>query len=46
MDGMYACVALASEYKIINTDSGHIQDLFPFESEHVAPLVTQISRAS
>jgi len=46
VDGVYVCVAYSSEYKIINMDTGHIQDLFSFDSGHLVPTITKISRVS
>ena len=46
VDGVYVCVAFSSEYKIINMDSGHVQDLFLFDSGQVVPTITKISRVS
>ena len=46
VDGVYVCVAFSSEYKIINMDTGHVQELFSFDSGHVLPTITKISRVS
>ena len=46
IDGVYVCVAYSSEYKIINMETGHVQDLFSFDSGHVLPTITKISRVS
>jgi len=46
VDGVYVCVAYSSEYKIINMDTGHVQELFSFDSGHVLPTITKISRVS
>lgn len=40
------CVAFSSAYKIVNVDTGHIQELFSFDSTQVAPTITKISRVS
>jgi len=46
VDGVYVCVAFSSEYKIINMDTGRVQELFSFDSGHVLPTITKISRVS
>jgi len=46
IDGVYVCVADSSEYRIINMDTGHVQELFSFDSGHVLPTITKISRVT
>ncbi|KAI0227374.1 Transforming growth factor-beta receptor-associated protein 1 [Lamellibrachia satsuma] len=43
-DGAHVCVALQSQYKIGNFETGHVQELFPYDREHVNPIVTRISQ--
>ncbi|KAL5007714.1 hypothetical protein ScPMuIL_016520 [Solemya velum] len=44
LDGAFVCVALSSQYCMVNCDSTHVQDLFPYDSEHTKPLVKRISK--
>lgn len=43
-DGYYLCLALSSRYVILNYNSGHCQDLFPYPSEQKRPIIKRISR--
>jgi hypothetical protein len=44
MEGAFVCAALQDQYKIYDYNNGAVQDLFPFDSEHLKPIITQISR--
>ena len=46
MDKTCVCVGLLSQYIIVDYDTGHIQDLFPYENEKTKPIVTRISKVS
>ena len=46
MEGAFVCAALQDQYKIYDYNNGAVQDLFPFDSEHLQPIITQISRVS
>lgn len=43
-DGYYLCLALSSRYVILNYNTGHCQDLFPYPSEQKRPIIKRISR--
>ncbi|CAI9540230.1 unnamed protein product, partial [Staurois parvus] len=43
-DGYYLCLALSSRYVILNYNTGHCQDLFPYPSEQKKPIIKRISR--
>lgn len=44
MDGIHVCVALPSEYRIVNVETSHVQELFSFDLEQVNHIITPISR--
>ncbi|KAJ8299668.1 hypothetical protein KUTeg_023728 [Tegillarca granosa] len=44
LDGSFVCVALSSQYCMINFETAHIQDLFPFDGEQNKPLILRISK--
>lgn len=44
LDGYFLCLALASQYVILNYSTGASQDLFPFDSEERKPIVKRIGR--
>ncbi|KAL2087451.1 hypothetical protein ACEWY4_016279 [Coilia grayii] len=44
LDGYFLCLALASQYMILNYSTGASQDLFPFDSEERKPIVKRIGR--
>ena len=44
MDKTCVCVGLQSQYIIVDYETGHIQDLFPYDSEKTRPIVTRISK--
>ncbi|CAG2204159.1 TGFBRAP1 [Mytilus edulis] len=44
VDGSFVCAALLSQYCMINYETSHTQDLFPFDSEHSKPLIKRISK--
>lgn len=44
VDGAHVCVALQSQYKIGNFETGHVQELFPYDREQVNPVVIRISQ--
>lgn len=46
VDGTYACVATTTQYCMVNFESGHLQDLFPYDSENSKPLIKRISKVS
>ena len=46
MDKTCVCVGLLSQYIIVDYDTGHIQDLFPYDNEKTKPIVTRISKVS
>ncbi|KAK2144182.1 hypothetical protein LSH36_779g02008 [Paralvinella palmiformis] len=44
IDGTFICTALPTQYYIINYVTGGVQDLFPYDSNHVRPIITRITR--
>lgn len=44
VDGSFICVATTSQYCMVNYETGHTQDLFPFDSENGKPLIRRISK--
>ncbi|XP_061597424.1 transforming growth factor-beta receptor-associated protein 1 homolog isoform X1 [Cololabis saira] len=44
LDGYFLCLALATQYMILNYNTGASQDLFPYNSEERRPIVKRISR--
>nr|XP_040019423.1 transforming growth factor-beta receptor-associated protein 1 homolog [Gasterosteus aculeatus aculeatus]XP_040019430.1 transforming growth factor-beta receptor-associated protein 1 homolog [Gasterosteus aculeatus aculeatus]XP_040019439.1 transforming growth factor-beta receptor-associated protein 1 homolog [Gasterosteus aculeatus aculeatus] len=44
VDGYFLCVALATQYMILNYNTGASQDLFPYNSERRTPIVKRIGR--
>ncbi|XP_062384156.1 transforming growth factor-beta receptor-associated protein 1 homolog isoform X2 [Sardina pilchardus] len=44
LDGYFLCLALASQYVILNYSTGASQDLFPYDSEERKPIVKRIGR--
>ncbi|XP_069493019.1 transforming growth factor-beta receptor-associated protein 1 isoform X2 [Ambystoma mexicanum] len=43
-DGHFLCLALTTQYIIMNYSTGSSQDLFPYNSEEKQPIVKRISR--
>uniref|UniRef100_A0ACB8FJQ4 Transforming growth factor, beta receptor associated protein 1 n=1 Tax=Sphaerodactylus townsendi TaxID=933632 RepID=A0ACB8FJQ4_9SAUR len=44
VDGHYLCLALTTQYIILNYNTGASQDLFPYASEERRPIVKRIGR--
>uniref|UniRef100_A0A8B9RCY2 Transforming growth factor, beta receptor associated protein 1 n=1 Tax=Astyanax mexicanus TaxID=7994 RepID=A0A8B9RCY2_ASTMX len=44
VDGYFLCLALPTQYMILNYSSGASQDLFPYDSEERKPIVKRIGR--
>ncbi|XP_035992465.1 transforming growth factor-beta receptor-associated protein 1 homolog [Fundulus heteroclitus] len=44
LDGYFLCLALTTQYVILNYNTGASQDLFPYNSEERRPIVKRISR--
>ncbi|MEQ2211396.1 hypothetical protein XENOCAPTIV_029593, partial [Xenoophorus captivus] len=44
IDGYFLCLALTTQYMILNYNTGTSQDLFPYNSEERRPIVKRISR--
>ncbi|KAK3103798.1 hypothetical protein FSP39_021971 [Pinctada imbricata] len=44
LDSTFICAALASQYCMIDFDSGNTQDLFPYDGENNKPLIKRISK--
>ncbi|XP_053240222.1 transforming growth factor-beta receptor-associated protein 1 isoform X3 [Podarcis raffonei] len=44
IDGHYLCLALTTQYIILNYDTGVSQDLFPYSSEERRPIVKRVGR--
>ena len=44
MDKTCVCVGLQSQYIIVDYETGHFQDLFPYDSETTRPIVTRITK--
>ncbi len=46
MDRTCVCVGMATQYIIVDYETGRIQDLFPIDSERTRPIVTRISKVN
>lgn len=44
IDGHYLCLALTTQYIILNYNTGNFQDLFPYCSDEKRPIVKRIGR--
>ncbi|ESP04691.1 hypothetical protein LOTGIDRAFT_135703 [Lottia gigantea] len=44
VDEKHVCAALTTQYCIIEIDTGNIQDLFPFDTEYVNPVVKKVTK--
>ncbi|KAL6456082.1 hypothetical protein MHYP_G00359330 [Metynnis hypsauchen] len=44
VDGYFLCLALPTQYMILNYSTGASQDLFPYDSEERKPIVKRIGR--
>ncbi|XP_062303319.1 transforming growth factor-beta receptor-associated protein 1 homolog [Osmerus eperlanus] len=44
LDGYFLCLALSSQYMILNYSTGASQDLFPYDSEERKPIIKRIER--
>ncbi|XP_072321311.1 transforming growth factor-beta receptor-associated protein 1 homolog [Eucyclogobius newberryi] len=44
LDGYFLCLALTTQYMILNYNTGDNQDLFPYNSEERKPIVKRIGR--
>ncbi|KAK7898325.1 hypothetical protein WMY93_019178 [Mugilogobius chulae] len=44
LDGYFLCLALTTQYMILNYNTGANQDLFPYNSEERKPIVKRIAR--
>uniref|UniRef100_A0A3B3YLF6 CNH domain-containing protein n=1 Tax=Poecilia mexicana TaxID=48701 RepID=A0A3B3YLF6_9TELE len=44
IDGYFLCLALTTQYVILNYNTGASQELFPYNSEERRPIVKRISR--
>lgn len=44
IDGIHVCAALSTQYCMINSETGQVMDLFPFDSEHQNAIVKRISK--
>lgn len=44
LDGYFLCLALSTQYMILNYSTGASQDLFPYDSEEKKPIVKRIGR--
>ncbi|MBN3308503.1 TGFA1 protein, partial [Amia calva] len=44
LDGYFLCLALTTQYIILNYNTGASQDLFPYDSEEKKPIVKRIGR--
>lgn len=44
LDGAHICAALSNQYCMINYESGHIQDLFPYDNSHTQAIVKRIGK--
>ncbi|KAI8520587.1 transforming growth factor, beta receptor associated protein 1 [Branchiostoma belcheri] len=42
IDGASICVALGSQYNMVNFETGVTQDLFPYENETTKPLIKRV----
>lgn len=46
MDGSNICIALTSQYVVINYETNTLQDLFPYDRELTVPLVKRVAKVS
>ena len=46
LDGSFVCAAMATQYCMINFESGHVQELFPYDSENNRALINKISQVN
>ena len=46
IDGIHVCAALQSQYLMINSETSHTQDLFPYDSEQINPVIKRINKVS
>ncbi|XP_023667162.2 transforming growth factor-beta receptor-associated protein 1 homolog [Paramormyrops kingsleyae] len=44
LDGYFLCLALSTQYIILNYSTGASQDLFPYDSQEKKPIVKRIGR--
>lgn len=44
LDGYFLCLALATQYVILNYNTGSSQDLFPYNSEERRPIMKRVGR--
>ena len=44
MDSMTVCAALQSQYMLVNTDTTHVQELFPYEASQTQPFTIRITK--
>lgn len=44
MDGNCICVAMATQYMVVNYENGRRQELFPYNPEQTKPLVERITK--
>lgn len=44
LDTPFVCVAMTSQYSMINTDTGYEQSLFPYDNENSRPLIKRVGK--
>ena len=44
IDGIHVCAALTTSYNMVNSETGQIQFLFPFDTENNKAIVKRISK--
>ncbi|KAL4656550.1 transforming growth factor-beta receptor-associated protein 1 [Arapaima gigas] len=44
LDGYFLCLALSTQYIILNYNTGASQDLFPYDSQEKKPIVKRVGR--
>ncbi|XP_062566210.1 transforming growth factor-beta receptor-associated protein 1-like [Saccostrea cucullata] len=44
IDSPFVCVAMSSQYSMINTDTGYEQSLFPYDSENCRPIIKRVGK--
>ena len=44
MDNVTVCAALQTQYMLVNTDTTHVQELFPFEATQTRPFTIRIAK--
>lgn len=44
LDNPFVCVAMTSQYSMINTDTGYEQSLFPYDNENSRPLIKRVGK--